>query len=124
MYCAECGAVKKSKYCEKCGKETNNLFKMEFLGTAIGVTEFPMISGIKRGDISWAYFPIAYGIILTLIVGVISLVNVVDWWYRIIAIFILGGIFFRLCFFNDCFRGAIVNLFNKSKTHVERGNNN
>jgi hypothetical protein len=31
---------------------------------------------LKRGDISWAYFPIAYTIILTMAIGIIQLIEV------------------------------------------------
>lgn len=34
IYCVECGSVKKSRYCEKCKKETSNLLKRELTTVA------------------------------------------------------------------------------------------
>ncbi|MCL4400100.1 hypothetical protein M1506_02360 [Patescibacteria group bacterium] len=118
IYCAECGAIKTSKYCEKCGKETSNLFKIE-LKESIR-SKVSMSRGVKRGDISWAYFPIAYGIILTLVVGITSLIEVLSWEGKLIIIVFIAIVFFYLCFFNSYFRKRIVWLFTKSKNHIEK----
>jgi hypothetical protein len=33
IFCKTCNAEKKDRFCEKCNKETNNLFKVEFAET-------------------------------------------------------------------------------------------
>ena len=98
-------------------KEGHHLYKEE-LATSAKFTASAK-SSIKRGDISWAYFPIAYGIILTIIVGIIQLLEIMSWYWRILLIVALGVLFFYLCFFNDFFRNKIVWLFSKSKEHKE-----
>jgi hypothetical protein len=76
--------------------------------------------GLKRGDISWAYFPIAYAIILTITIGIIQLIEILYWPYRILLIIIFASLFFYFCFFNNWLRTKIVGLFSKSKEHIER----
>lgn len=75
---------------------------------------------IKRGEISWAYFPIAYGILLTISIGIIQLIETLEWYYRIILILVVAVIIFRLCFFSAVFRNKIVGLFSKSKEFIEK----
>lgn len=73
---------------------------------------------LKRGEISWAYFPIAYGLLLTISIGIISVLDVFYVW-KILLIIIGSLILFKLCFFNSWFRNKIVGLFSKSKEFEE-----
>lgn len=76
---------------------------------------------IKRGEQSWAYFPLAYNILLTIVVGLISILpNFYCGVFIKFSLIILSSILlFRLCFFNRSFRGIIVNIFSKSKDMEE-----
>ena len=99
------------------GKEGHHL-KAKLTASAKATTS---IGGyVKRGNISWAYFPIAYGIILTIIVGIIQLLETINWCWRISLMIALGALFFYLCFFNNFFRNKIVWLFSRSKEHKEK----
>ena len=118
LFCANCGLSKKSRFCNQCQKETPNLFKKELTET-IRISA-SLEGGVKRGEISWAYFTIAYTIILTLIVGIISLLDIINWILRVGIIIGLAILFFYLCFFNDRFRNKIVGFFSKSKEHIEK----
>jgi len=118
IFCTICGSEKRGKFCSQCQKETPNLYNVALSLEA--KSKLSVSGGIKRGDISWAYFPIAYTIILTLTVGVISLLEMVHWILRIVIIIGVAGLFFYLCFFNDYFRKKIVDFFDKSKEHIEK----
>lgn len=118
IFCSICKNEKSSRFCSDCGKETPNLYKKnvsETLKTTASVS-----GGVKRGDTSWAYFPIAYGILLTLSVGIIQLMEIISWYYRIILIIIIALTFFYFCFFNGKFRNSIVGFFTKSKEFIEK----
>ena len=98
-------------------EEGHHLYKVKL--PASGKCIPSMRGSAKRGNISWAYFPIAYGIILTIVVGIIQLLEIINWYWRILLIVVLGVLFFYLCFFNDFFRNKVVWLFSKSKEHKE-----
>ena len=75
--------------------------------------------GVKRGEGSWAYFPLAYNILLTIAVGIISCAEN-DARIKILAILLVSSLLFYLCFFGPSFREKIVELFTKSKEFIER----
>jgi len=118
IFCKECGKEKTSRFCNNCKKETSNLYKENPVITI--KSEVSASVGVKRGNISWAYFPIAYGILLTLSVGIIQLIEIINWYFRIILIIIVSSIFFYLCFFNGRFRNSIVKIFTSSKEFIEK----
>ncbi len=118
VFCAICQNEKLGRFCSRCRKEMPNLFKKELIVTA--KSSASLEGSVKRGEISWAYFPIAYSIILTLITGVISLLDIIGWILRVGIMIGLAILFFYLCFFNDYFRNKIVGFFSKSKEHIEK----
>ena len=118
VFCTICQNEKSDRFCSRCGKETPSLFKKELTETIKVSASLEM--GVKRDEISWAYFPIAYTIILTLIVGIVSLLEIISWILRVGIIIGLAILFFYLCFFNDRFRNKIVGFFSRSKEHIER----
>jgi|GEM_PF-6598459 len=73
---------------------------------------------IKRGEVSWAYFPLAYSILLTISIGIISVLEIC-YIYKILLIMVDSVVLFKLCFFNGWFRNKIVGLFSKSKKFEE-----
>lgn len=117
-FCSICKNEKSSRFCSHCQKDTPNLYK-ENLIVAMKTTT-SLSGGVKRGDMSRAYFPIAYGILLTLSMGMIQLLEILNWYYRIILIAGTASIFFYLCFFNGRFRNFIVRFFTKSKEFIEK----
>ncbi len=118
IFCGICKNEKSSRFCSNCQKETQNLYEKAF---SLKIKPKVSVSGgVKRGDISWAYFPIAYGILLTLSVGIIQLLEIICWYYRIILIIIIALIFFYLCFFYGRFRNFIVRVFTSSKEFIEK----
>jgi nitrate reductase NapE component len=120
IFCSECGKEKEKnlRFCNNCKKETSNLYTVAI--SLNGESKVSVSGGIKRGDISWAYFPIAYGILLILSVGIIQLFEIISWYFRIILIIVVSLIFFYLCFFNGRFRNFIVKIFTSSKEFIER----
>lgn len=73
---------------------------------------------IKRGANSWAFFPIAFNILLTIGVGIISVLNIF-WVYKVVLFIISAVTFFYLSFFNSWFRNQIVGLMMKSQQKKE-----
>lgn len=73
---------------------------------------------IKRGEQSWNYFQITFFIVLTVILAIISFLNI-KVLYKIILTILSVIILFRLCFFNNWLRNKIVGLMIKSKEKVE-----
>ncbi len=119
VFCAICQNEKLGRFCSRCGKETPNLVKKkELIVTA--KSSASLEGSVKRGETSWAYLSIAYSIILTLIIGVISLLDIISWILRVGIMMGLAILFFCLCFFNDYFRKKIVGFFSKSKEHIEK----
>jgi len=68
----------------------------------------------KWGDANWAYFPIAYTILLTLTIGIIQLIEISSC-YRIMFIVIFVVIEFLLCFFCPRFKNLFVNFLRNQK---------
>ena len=118
IFCGICKSEKSSHFCSNCQKETPNLYTVDVSLKA--KSKLSVSGGIKRGEISWAYFPIAYGILLTLSVSIVQFLEIISWYYRIILMFVLALIFFYLCFFNGRFRNFIVKVFSSSKEFIER----
>jgi hypothetical protein len=118
IFCSECGKEKDARFCNNCKKETSNLFKVAV--SLKGKSKLSISGGIKRGDISWTYFPITYGILLTLSISIIQLFEIISWCFRIILIIVVSLIFFYLCFFNGRFRNFIVKIFTSSKEFIEK----
>jgi hypothetical protein len=81
-----------------------------------------MESEVIRGEKSWAYFPLAYNILLTVTIGLISLLPDFClnyfWIIKLLLIIFFSFILFRLFFYNDWFRNKIVGIFSKSKEKV------
>lgn len=73
---------------------------------------------VTRGELSWAYFPIAYGLLLTFSIGIISVLDI-GYVYRVLLMIISALVLFQLCFFNGWFRNKIVGIFSKSKAFKE-----
>jgi len=118
IFCKICNSKKSSRFCSNCEKETPNLYKENLL---IEIkSEVSVSGGVKRGDVSWAYFPIAYGILLTLSIGIIQILEIIIWYCRIILIIINASLLFYLCFFNGRFRNFIVKVFTSSKEFIEK----
>lgn len=74
---------------------------------------------VKRGDLSVTYLVVIYGVILTLVVGIVQLVEGITWYHKIIAIVLLAILFFILIFFGKSFRIKIISLFSKIKEYKE-----
>jgi len=109
---------KKIESKDNCEKKTGKIYKER--GEVVIKPTISAKVGLKRGDITWTFFPLAYSIILTLITAVISLLENFSYVWRISMILCLAVLFFYLCFFNDKVRDAIVKFFIKSKEHIER----
>lgn len=72
--CTECGHKKESRFCKNCGKETDNKVT-KVLSEKVEIKS-PISGSIERGEISWAYFPIAYNILLTILLSIIANINI------------------------------------------------
>lgn len=76
---------------------------------------------LKRGEKSWAFFPLAYNILLTISTSIVSVLpnDICSWIVKIILILFVSIFFYRLCFMNDWFRNKIVGIFSKSQDKIE-----
>ena len=75
--------------------------------------------GVKRGNLSLNYFSLAYTILLAISIGLIAVLETTSL-NKIILIVFMAYILYRCCFFKDWYRRRIINLFNKSKEHIEK----
>jgi hypothetical protein len=76
---------------------------------------------LKRGGGSWAYFPLAFNILLTIFISIISLIPgfYCSWIVKIALIILISALLYKLCFFNSWFRNKIIGIFSKSKEMEE-----
>lgn len=74
---------------------------------------------VKRGETSWNYFNIAFGILLAIVLAIISVLNISPPW-KALMIIVSAIILFYFCFFNTWFRNKIVGVMNKSKEKIEK----
>jgi hypothetical protein len=76
---------------------------------------------VKRGEKSWAYFSIAYNILLTLFIGLISVLPSFPCgvFVKLFLILFFAYLFFKLCFYNGWFRNKIVGVFSRSQEMKE-----
>lgn len=70
---------------------------------------------VKRGEQSWAYLPLAYSILLTILYGIVPIVPYLSWITQLVILIIGTFVFYRLCFFNDRFRNKIIGVFSRSR---------
>jgi len=75
---------------------------------------------IKRGEVSWAYFTLTYGLALTFSVGVISVLDCIGL-YKISLMIIAATLLFRVCFYWRRSKNMIVKFFNKLSEREEVG---
>lgn len=124
--------MKMAVSCKNCNKElmenerpclvcgcSSRIYKMECEPEKFRVIDGEVSAGIKRGEASWAYFPLAYSILLTITVGIISCADN-DAGLKVLALVMVSFLLFYLCFFGPSFRNKIVNLFSKSKEFIEK----
>jgi len=73
---------------------------------------------IKRGKESWLLFTIAYGVLLTISIGIIDILPI--YWIFKLVLIILAGIFLYWLCFKTKFRNKIVGLKKKSMDKIEK----
>lgn len=74
---------------------------------------------VKRGEESWNYFVLIFGIISALLISVVSLVEL----YRITKIILVTVVIvlsFYCCFINNWYRNKIVGIMTKLKDKPEK----
>ena len=69
---------------------------------------------VKRGDLSWSYFHIFYGLMNVVLLQIINTTESLAGYKTIITI-INVSILLYLCYYNRWVRNKIVGFFNKSK---------
>lgn len=76
---------------------------------------------IERGEKSNSYFVIVYNVLLTLSIGVISVIpnDCIDWISKIFLLFILASLLFYACFRIKRFRNFIIKLFSGLENYEE-----
>lgn len=94
--------------------------KKEFIGIRDGLKIRDKLEvKIKRGEKSWNYFVISYAILLTLVIAIVSVLEIR--WFHKVPLILIGMLFlFRLCFFNNWFRNKIVGIMSKSQEKIEK----
>lgn len=74
---------------------------------------------VKRGDISFGWFLVVYNILLTIFIGIVSIIPNFCFLTKLITIIIGSILLFRFCLFNSWFRNKIVGIFSKAKEMEE-----
>ncbi len=76
------------------------------------------IARVKRGETSWNYFSIAYGILSVIMVELVSATESINGYKTIIILANLGMLLY-LCYFSGWFRNKIIGFFINSKEKWE-----
>jgi len=74
---------------------------------------------MKRGNISWEFFPIAFGSLSLIVVEIIGNSTIFKEYKNILLVTNLL-ILFKLCFNSDWFRNKIVGFYIKYKEKIEK----
>lgn len=74
---------------------------------------------VKRGETSWGYFILAFGILFPFGEGIISFIEV-NSFIKASIFLIYGYLLFYFCFSNNWFRNKIVGFFTKLKEKWEK----
>jgi hypothetical protein len=74
---------------------------------------------VERDEKSFGYFNIAYGILLAIAIGVISVLYL-DSEHKVLLIIGSALVLFWLCYWNGWFRNKIVGIFSKIQDLVEK----
>lgn len=119
LFCGICENPKKAKYCKYCKKETPNNHVMKVPTFKIKATFDDATLKIKRGKESFGFFIVAFNVLATLLIAVIS-ISEIQSIYKIILIFfsIFGSHY--LCFKGPHSRNLIVGFFMKAKEHEDK----
>jgi hypothetical protein len=75
---------------------------------------------VKRGEKSWNYFYIAYGILSVIVIQIISVSDFAKG-CKVFIVFVDLGTLLYLAFFNSWFRNKIIGFIVKSQTKEEGG---
>lgn len=75
---------------------------------------------VKRGKLSFEWFLVVYGIILSIFLSVISIINDLNFWIKLLIILIGSIILFWFCMFNSWFRNKVVVIFSQAKDKYEK----
>ncbi|MCD6295511.1 MAG: hypothetical protein J7M20_11490 [Deltaproteobacteria bacterium] len=78
------------------------------------------MASVKRGEKSWNYFYLAYGILSVIIIQIISLSDFGKG-CKVFIVFVDLGTLLYLAFFNSWFRNKIIGFIVKSQTKEEGG---
>ncbi len=94
-------------------------YKLKAEHGEIGVKGGGVEMKVKRGDVSFGWFLVAYNIILTIFVSVVSIIPCFGFLVKF-SLIILGSILlFQFCLFNGWFRNKVVGLFSRAKEWEE-----
>jgi len=98
-------------------------YKLKTEAGKFGVKGGSLEMKVKRGDVSFGWFLVAYNIILTIFVSVVSIIPCIGFFIKF-SLIILGSILlFKFCLFNGWFRNKVVGLFSKAKEMEEVSGN-
>ena len=74
---------------------------------------------VKRGEESWNYFVFIFGVISTLLISLVSFVELY-WITKIILVIVVIVFSFYCCFINNWCRNKIVGMMTKLKDKTEK----
>jgi hypothetical protein len=78
------------------------------------------MASVKRGEKSWNYFYLAYGVLSVIVIQIISLSDFGKG-CKVFIVFVDLGTLLYLAFFNSWFRNKIIGFIVKSQTKEEGG---
>lgn len=112
--CSNCGASlpKRRRPCRKCG-DTRRTIAAEINATVTATAT--MSAATKRGPESWAYFNMIAGILLTIVLGVIAVLDGIPGWYRALMMVVVASVILVALADN----GAVHNLLLRLKRFYE-----
>jgi len=104
IFCAECGVEKTSKFCDRCKKETPNLFKKNF---EVKIQPKPSLEKqIKRGETSWNWFWFIFVSLISIFSFIIDILPIL-WSWKIFIFVIITAFLFWLCILNTKFQNKL-----------------
>jgi len=97
-------------------------YKLEVETGKFNLNMSPVELKVKRGELSFGWLLVAYNIMLTIFVGIVSIIPYKSFLAKLVLI-ILGSIFiFKFCLFNQWFRNKVIGIFSKAKETEEVSN--
>ncbi|MFZ2193483.1 MAG: hypothetical protein WAV31_04540 [Candidatus Moraniibacteriota bacterium] len=119
LFCGICKKEKNEKFCKYCKKETPDNRVVRVPTLKIKATFNEASFKIRRGKESFDFFIVAFNVLATLLIAVISISDIQSIYKIILIFFSIFGSYY-LCFKGPHSRNLIVGFFMKAKEHEDK----